>query len=204
MRTTCVFVIRQRWINGENKYTDSLQPQPSYKKVFTLPLRRSHLVFSLGQAMKQFFLRLNVAALFLLTPTLVLAQRPSFTLAHDHVDTFDYAEITVRMPPVKSIEDVLITGLFIGPTNDTTRIDGFCDSPDGSLHRIRFMPVKTGSYQFTIKSYAIYRRQIKNVLTTGMAQTGSYFGMFTATADKRKGQIQPDAQHRYSVRPASF
>ncbi|WP_080237362.1 DUF5060 domain-containing protein [Spirosoma rigui] len=154
--------------------------------------------------MKQFSFRLNVTGLFLLAPTLLLAQRPSFTLNHDRIETFDYAEITVRMPPVKSINDVLITGLFIGPANDTTRIDGFCDSPDGSLHRIRFMPVKTGSYRFAIKSYAIYRRQIKNVLTTGMAQTGSYFGMFTATADKHKGMIGTDQQHRYRVRSAAF
>lgn len=154
--------------------------------------------------MNLFSSRLNVIGLFLLAPTLLLAQRPSFTLNHDHIETFDYAEITVRMPPVKSINDVLITGMFISPANDTTRIDGFCDSPDGSLHRIRFMPVRTGSYRFTIKSYAVYRRQIKNVLTTGMAQTGSYFGMFTATADKRKGMIQSDQQQRYSVRPPSF
>lgn len=154
--------------------------------------------------MRLFVLRLNVIGLSLLAPTLLLAQRPSFTLNHDRIETSDYAEITVRMPPVKSVNDVLITGLFIGPTNDTTRIDGFCDSPDGSLHRIRFRPVKTGSYRFTIKSYAVYRRQIKNVLTTGMAQTGSYFGMFTATADRQKGMIGTDQQQRYRVRSATF
>lgn len=151
--------------------------------------------------MNHFMLRLNVVGLFLLAPTLLLAQRPSFTLNHDRVETFDYAEITVRMPPVKSINDVLITGMFIGQANDTIRIDGFCDSPDGSLHRVRFMPVKAGPYRFTIKSYAVYRRQIKNVLTTGMAQTGSYFGMFTATTDKNKGVIPSDQRQRYIIRP---
>jgi Domain of unknown function (DUF5060) len=157
--------------------------------------------------MRQSFCCLNLVLLLVLTPSFLLAQRPSFTLNHSSVETFDYAVITVNMPPAKSArpgEDVLITGMFISPTNDTSRVDGFCDSPDGSLHRIRFMPIKPGDYRFMIKSYAVYRRQIKNVLTTGRAQTGSYFGAFTATAEKRRGTLTIDSQQRYSIRPTDF
>lgn len=126
--------------------------------------------------------------LLLFLPTLLLAQRPSFTLNRDRVETYNYAEITLSLPSVKSenlCTDVLLTGVFISQTNDTTRAEGFCDAPDGSTHRIRFMPVKPGTYRFTVKSYAIRRRQIKNVLTTGRAQTGSYSGTFTATTANR-------------------
>lgn len=150
---------------------------------------------------------LKLILLFVFTPSLLLGQRPSFTLNHNSVETFDYAVVTVTMPAVKSArpaEDILITGMFISPTNDTSRIDGFCDSSDGSIHRIRFMPTKPGAYRFMVKSYAVYRRQIKNVLTTGRAQTGSYFGAFTATAEKRRGTTTTDSKQRYSIRPMDF
>ena len=125
----------------------------------------------------------------LLVPTLVLAQRPSFTLNRDRVETYDYVEITLRLPEVKSesrCTDVLLTGLFISQTKDTTRAEGFCDAPDGSTHRVRFVPTQPGTYRFIVKSYAIRRRQIKNVLTTGRAQTGSYSGTFIAATGTRK------------------
>ncbi|MBC3784920.1 DUF5060 domain-containing protein [Spirosoma utsteinense] len=157
--------------------------------------------------MRQSFCCLRFILLLAATPTLLLAQRPSFTLNHNAVETFDYAVITVNMPPAKSgnpVEDVLITGMFISQTNDTSRVDGYCDSSDGSIHRIRFMPIKPGAYRFAVKSYAIYRRQIKNVLTTGRAQTGSYFGTFTATAEKRRGTLTIDSKQRYSIRPVKL
>lgn len=157
--------------------------------------------------MRQSFYCLKFVLFLVLTPSLLLAQRPSFTLNHSSVETFDYAVITVNIPPVKSAnagQDVLVTGMFISPTNDTSRVDGFRDSADGSVHRIRFMPLKPGAYRFMVKSYAVYRRQIKNVLTTGRAQTGSYFGTFTATAEKRRGTLTIDSKQRYSVRPSDF
>lgn len=123
-------------------------------------------------------------AFLLLAPTLLFAQRPSFTLNQDRVETNEYAEITLHLPPVKSENpcmSVLLTGLFISPTNDTTRAEGFCDALTGSTHRIRFAPTTPGTYRFIVKSYSIHRRRIKNVLTTGRAQTGSYSGTLTAT-----------------------
>lgn len=133
---------------------------------------------------------MKLIALLLLVPTLLLAQRPSFTLSRDKIELPDYAEITLDLPPVKSgnpFTDVLLTGVFVGPANDTTRVEGFCDTPDGSKHRIRFRPTKPGMYRFTVKSYAIRRRQINHVLTTGRAQTGSYSGLFVSTT----GATQP-------------
>lgn len=134
--------------------------------------------------------------LLFLAPTLLLAQRPSFSLNRDKIETYNYAEITLSLPPVKSenpFTDVLLTGLFISQTNDTTQIEGFCDAPDGSTYRIRFMPTQPGTYRFTVKSYAIRRRRVRNVLTTGRAQTGSFSGTLTATAGKPKrvGATQP-------------
>ena len=131
---------------------------------------------------------MKFVALLLFTPAFLFAQPPLFTLNHDRIETHNYAEITLRLPPFETKNpsaDVLLTGMFISQTNDTTHVEGFCDAPDGSRHRIRFMPVKPGIYRFTIKSYTIRRRQIKNVLTTGRAQTGSYKGTFTAVDGSR-------------------
>lgn len=129
-------------------------------------------------------------ALLLFTPTFLLAQRPLFTLNHDRIEMRGYAEITLHLPPVKSenpCTDVLLTGLFVSQTNDTTRVNGFCDAPDGSMYRIRFTPAKPGTYRFIVKSYAVRRRRIKNVLTTGHAQTGSYSGTLTAADNQKSG-----------------
>ena len=143
-----------------------------------------------------------IAFLFLV-PTLLFAQRPSFTLNHDHVEANEYAEITLHLPSVKSEDpcvSVLLTGLFISPTNDTTRVEGFCDAVTGSIHRIRFVPTIPGTYRFIVKSYSIHRRRIKNVLTTGRAQTGSYSGTLTATKGTKIRAInathaEPDVLH---------
>ena len=141
----------------------------------------------------------------LLIPTLMFAQRPTFTLNQDHIKTFNYAEITVHLPPSGSVNpclDVPLTGTFTSQMNESTSAEGFCDSSDGSTYRIRFMPTKPGTYRFTIKSYAIRRRQMKNVLTTGLAQTGSYTGTITATNGKRVQPVTPvSSTHTQAVLP---
>jgi hypothetical protein len=147
---------------------------------------------------------LKLIVFLVFAPTLLSAQRPSFTLEHKRVAIYAQAEITLRLPPVKSAypcANVRLTGTFISPSNDTMQAEGFCDSPDGSTYRIRFMPTKPGTYRFTIKSYAVHRRQIKNVLTTGMAQTGSYSGTLTATASSRHPFGRSDTIHDEAITP---
>lgn len=153
--------------------------------------------------MENLFYSVKFIAFLLLVPAPLLAQRPSFTLNHDRVETNEYAEITLHLPAVKSEDpcvNVLLTGLFISPTNDTVRVQGSCDAPTGNTHRIRFMPTTPGTYRFIVKSYAIRRRQIKNVLTTGRAQTGSYSGTITATKGTNiravnANHVEPDVLH---------
>ena len=145
---------------------------------------------------------LKTFLLLLIAPTLLFAQRPSFTLNRSQVDTYDYVEVTLNLPSVKTenpFTDVLLTGAFVSSANDTTKVEGFCDTPDGSIYRLRFMPVKPGTYRFTVKSYEIRRRKIRNVLTTGRAQTGSFSGTITATSGKRKGMVRVDKKY-----PAHF
>jgi hypothetical protein len=58
-------------------------------------------------------------------------------------------------------------------------VDGFCDSPDGSLYRVRFMPSKIGSYIF-------------HVTVKAGQQTDNYSGTFTATDQHLRGPLRVD------------
>ena len=123
--------------------------------------------------------------LLILSSFELLGQRPTFTLNRDRIDTYDFAEITLRLPSFKSsnpFTDAPLSGVFISQANDTTRVEGFCDALDGSLHRIRFMPIKPGTYRFSLTG----RYQGKPL---------TYNGSFTATDAGRKGMVRVDKQH---------
>ena len=68
--------------------------------------------------------------------------------------------------------------------SERVKVDGFCDSADGTLFRIRFMPSKPGDYAYSVK-YA----------DKGFEK--SYEGTFHATAGGRRGPIRVDPEHRW-------
>lgn len=126
---------------------------------------------------------------FLLLPTWLSAQRPTFTIVRSQVETHDFAEIILKLPPFKAgnpFTDVLLTATFVRDGRDTTQVVGFCDAPDGSLHRIRFMPTKPGTYQ--VKVTGLYSGK-------PLVFTGS----LTAAASNRKGMVRVDKKY-----PAHF
>src|SRR5512132_2477724 len=66
------------------------------------------------------------------------------------VEAYDFVEATIQVTGADAANpftDVTITGAF-GKAGDTVRINvtGFCDSNDGSVYRIRFMPSAAGDY----------------------------------------------------------
>jgi hypothetical protein len=67
---------------------------------------------------------------------------------------FDFIEVTaaVRAPSAHNpFTDAALTGDF-EPAGSApgAAIEGFCDSTNGSLYRIRFMPSKSGVYSFHV------------------------------------------------------
>jgi hypothetical protein len=121
----------------------------------------------------------------LIAPTLLLcAEGPiAFTQSAPPTAVFYFVEITanVKTPAMRNpFIDGSITGEFEqnGSTNRVT-VDGFCDSPDGSLYRVRFMPSKAGSYTF-------------HVTVKAGQQTESYSGTFTATDQHLRGPLRVD------------
>jgi hypothetical protein len=78
----------------------------------------------------------------------------SFSLPAASIEAYDFIEVTasVTAPDGSNpFTGAALTGSF-GKADATTRVpvDGFCDSPDGSVFRIRFMPSSAGEYVFSV------------------------------------------------------
>jgi hypothetical protein len=129
------------------------------------------------------FVRLLV--LVSLSPTARAAGNVSFSQATNTVEAYDFVEVTARVdnPDARNpFLDATLTGSFAKADGSQRKtVEGFCDSPDGSVFRIRFMPASPGDY-----SYSITYRQ-------GSAET-SHTGAFKASASHRKGPIRVDPQ----------
>jgi hypothetical protein len=114
--------------------------------------------------------------------------RVSFAQSATSVEAYDFVEVTldVAAPDAQnpSIE-VQVEGRF-GKTGDSRQlsVDGFCDSVDGSVFRIRFMPTSPGDYSFSVT----YRQG---------SFTQSHTGSFQATNGHRRGVLRVDPEHRW-------
>jgi len=115
------------------------------------------------------------------------ASTVEFSAHPAEVQTFDFVEITVRItdPAVANpFAEASLQGQFGSPGKKTAQVDGFCDSPDGSVFRIRFMPSQAGPYEYTItyKQSSLER---------------SHQGSFTAVDAGRKGPLRVDPANRW-------
>ena len=84
------------------------------------------------------------------------------------VETYDFAEIVIRVsdPDVANpFTDASVEGHFAQEGSEPVAVDGFCDSTDGSVFRIRFMPSRPGRHEYSIT----YRQQ-----GLERTQTGSF------------------------------
>lgn len=102
------------------------------------------------------------------------------------VEAFDFVEIVIHVDGADArnpFTDVAINGSFgkVGAGERKT-VEGFCDSPDGSLFRIRFMPDAAGDY-----SYSVSYRQGEYSKSTE--------GNFHALQTHRRGPIRVDPKY---------
>lgn len=105
------------------------------------------------------------------------------------IAAYDFAEVTLNVTGSEAknpFTDAAVTGSFSLKGATPLAVDGFCDSADGSVFRIRFMPAKPGTYDYQIK----YREG---------AFEQTLAGSFTATDDKHKGVLRIDPEY-----PAHF
>lgn len=103
-------------------------------------------------------------------------------------EAYDFFEVTVAVSNQDArnpFTDVSVSGSFERANGGTeTHVDGFCDSSDGSIYRIRFTPSSAGDYKYQIT----YRQ--------GSFEK-AYTGVFRAIDGHRSGPIRIDPQYRW-------
>jgi len=117
-----------------------------------------------------------------------IGQSEEVTFSQPSVGTecYDFVEVTLNIakPAARNpFTDVAVSGHFsqVGQGNDLM-VDGFCDSHDGSIFRVRFMPSQPGDYTYSIT----YRHgDFERV----------YNGSFKAVEGKRSGILRVDSNY---------
>jgi hypothetical protein len=115
------------------------------------------------------------------------SEAPAVTFAQsaDNVGAYDFVEVTVSVPKPTAkypFSDVTVTGKWTREGGESLAVEGFCDSTDGSIYRVRFMPSKPGKH-----SYEVMFRQGDAAKT--------HTGSFEATDGKRRGVLRVDKEH---------
>lgn len=109
----------------------------------------------------------------------------SFSQSAQRVETYDFVEITLNVEKPNAANpftDVAVHGWFATDGGRKTRVDGFCDSTDGTVFRIRFMPRKSGKYSYGVTyQQGAYERTHKE--------------SFSARDGHRKGLVSVDSKH---------
>jgi hypothetical protein len=110
----------------------------------------------------------------------------NLTQSAQTVEAYDYVEVTLNVasPDAKNpFTEAAVSGQF-GKVGENRRlaVDGFCDSADGSVFRVRFMPWAPGDY-----SYSVTFRQ------GGFEKTLT--GSFRASNGRRRGPIRVDPKY---------
>ncbi len=109
----------------------------------------------------------------------------TFKVSVKTVDCYDFIEVTLNVawPPANPFTEAKVTGRF-GPagSKDGLTVDGFCDSADGSVYRIRFMPERPGDYTYSVTFQQGELRE-------------SSKGDFSTTDSKRRGILRVDPKY---------
>src|SRR4029079_13053026 len=90
----------------------------------------------------------------LISSTAWAASNVSFSQPVEILEAYDFVEVTVRVdqPDVRNpFLDATLSGSF-SKADGTERktVEVFCDSADGSVFRIRFMPASPGDYTYSV------------------------------------------------------
>src|SRR4051812_46521139 len=84
------------------------------------------------------------------------AELPAMLLSQSAatVECYDFIDITLRIPAPaigNPFTDASVSGAFGLDDRERVTVDGFSDSADGSLFRVRFMPSVAGTYTYSIR-----------------------------------------------------
>jgi len=108
-----------------------------------------------------------------------------FTQSSGEVERYDLVEVTLaveRPSAANPFTDVAVEGTFAREGGQPVKLDGFCDSQDGSVFHIRFMPTQAGAHRYSVT----YRHG---------AFEAKHEGAFTVRDGKRRGLVRVDPKH---------
>jgi len=120
-------------------------------------------------------------------PATAVPANVRFVASAENVDCYDFVEVAIEVnnpDRANPFLDASVQGSFGMRGAEQTSVDGFCDSTDGRLFRIRFMPAKPGDYDYLVT----YR--------PGTGQT-EHKGKFTARKGNRPGLLRVDQEHPF-------
>lgn len=129
------------------------------------------------------------AAMFLLLRWIALPPaKVTFSQSTASLEAYDFLEIASRISfphAVNPFTQARLTGTFsTADGNKHWQVEGFCDSDDGSMFRIRFMPPAAGDYTYSVEYHQGW-------------STRSSTGTFHVTDGHRRGPIRIDSQNRW-------
>ena len=110
----------------------------------------------------------------------------SFSQSTHTIEAYDFVEVSANIlkPYARNpFTDAALNGWF--ETADGSKrwnVEGFCDSADGSVFRIRFMPSAAGDYKYFVD----YQQGGESAMSTGT---------FHASDGHRRGPIRVDSEH---------
>jgi hypothetical protein len=85
---------------------------------------------------------------------IVHGEEVTFSQSSLSTECYDFVEVAMNIAKPAAwnpFTDVSLSGHFSEPEQGIDLIaDGFCDSPDGSVFRVRFMPSKPGNYTYSV------------------------------------------------------
>ena len=101
------------------------------------------------------------------------------------MEAYDFAEVRIKLdsPDARNpFTDATVAGRFGKDGTAELAVGGFCDSTDGTIYRIRFMPMSPGDYSFSIayRQGDFVRR---------------HSGTFHAVSSHRRGVLRLDRDH---------
>jgi hypothetical protein len=108
-----------------------------------------------------------------------------FMQSAEIIDAYDFVEVVLLVHEQDAgnpFTEIAVEGWFGRPSDQKLPVDGFCDSSDGSTFRIRFMPLRSGRYDFHVK----YRQGSYEKVHTGK---------FSVQEGKRRGLVRVDEDH---------
>lgn len=112
------------------------------------------------------------------TATVKLTEAPRKAEVYEKVEFLFTTDGKAENP----FTDITIRGVFTQPDGTQASVDGFCDSMDGKLFRLRFLPSLAGKYNYTIY-----------ITENGKATKRS--GNLTVLPSARRGLVRTDPEY---------